>query len=51
VSIGNVVLAEGLPSCVAHGAMAIDGDVFACETCGARALLDPGSGRNVAAGG
>jgi hypothetical protein len=56
VSIGNVVLTDGVPHCLAHGPMAVAGDVFACEICGARAVLDLGAdgsadaGRNAASG-
>jgi hypothetical protein len=45
VSIGNVVLTDGVPHCLADGAMERDGDVYACPVCGARAVLDsPGTG-------
>jgi hypothetical protein len=41
VGIGNVVLAEGVPTCVGHGELAPAGDgVFRCETCGAAARYD-----------
>ena len=38
VSMGNVVLAEGGPTCITDGLMAVvEPGEFACETCGARA--------------
>lgn len=41
VGIGNVVLGDGVPTCVAHGELAPAGDgVFRCETCGAAARYD-----------
>ena len=41
VGIGNVVLADGAPSCVAHGELASAGDgVYRCESCGAAARYD-----------
>jgi hypothetical protein len=39
VSLGNVVLADaGAPMCTAHGEMAVDGEIYTCGECGARAL-------------
>jgi hypothetical protein len=41
VGIGNVVLVEGVPTCVGHGELAPAGDgVFRCGTCGAAARYD-----------
>jgi hypothetical protein len=38
VSLGNVVLSDGVPTCSAHGAMAHgDEDVYECAVCAARA--------------
>jgi hypothetical protein len=40
VGLGNVVLdADGIPRCTAHGPLQADGDTWACEECGARAVL------------
>jgi hypothetical protein len=39
VSLGNVVLDDaGAPICTAHGELALDGDVYTCTECGARAV-------------
>jgi hypothetical protein len=39
VSLGNVVLVDTTtPVCTAHGAMDLDGDVYVCGECGARAI-------------
>jgi hypothetical protein len=51
VSLGNVVLADGVPSCVAHGPMSAEEGWFVCPACGARAVLAADPGRNVGAGG
>src|SRR5689334_17843496 len=40
VSIGNVVLADGIPTCLADGPMETDGDTYTCPVCGARAVLN-----------
>ena len=38
VSLGNIVLDEGgQPSCVSHGRLEPDGDIFRCPECGAAA--------------
>ena len=38
VSMGNVVLADGGPTCITDGLMAVvEAGEFACEVCGARA--------------
>jgi hypothetical protein len=50
VSMGNVVLADGVPHCVAHGALEADGETYMCAVCGARAVLESGSGVNSGAG-
>jgi hypothetical protein len=39
VSLGNVTLADGAPTCVAHGPMTSSGDQFLCTECYARAKL------------
>jgi hypothetical protein len=39
VSMGNVVPGDtGAPICTAHGALTLDGEVYVCSECGARAL-------------
>lgn len=44
VGIGNVVLAEGSPSCVAHGELAlIEPGMFRCAECGAAARYQDAS--------
>jgi hypothetical protein len=39
VALGNVVLARGVPSCTAHGALTESAGMQVCTECGARALL------------
>jgi hypothetical protein len=40
VGLGNVVLGgQGMPRCTAHGDLALDGAVWVCAECGARAVL------------
>lgn len=39
VSLGNIVLADGVPSCVTHGELGRDGAVLRCAECGAAATL------------
>lgn len=39
VGLGNVVLQGGVPHCTAHGDLVVDGDVWVCPECGARAVL------------
>ena len=39
VSLGNVTLVDGTPTCVAHGAMGKSGDQYFCAECDARAKL------------
>jgi uncharacterized protein YbdZ (MbtH family) len=41
VSMGNVVLTDGVPHCLAHGPMEMDGEAYVCPGCGARAVLAP----------
>ena len=39
VSLGNVILADGVPTCVAHGPMSKSEDHHFCAECDARAKL------------
>lgn len=40
VSLGNVVLGPaGLPECIAHGALDLQGERYVCAECGAAAVL------------
>jgi hypothetical protein len=39
VSLGNVTLLDGVPTCAAHGPMTTSGDQFICNQCYARARL------------
>jgi hypothetical protein len=38
VSLGNVVLSAGVPTCTAHGPLDLQGDRYVCAECGAAAL-------------
>lgn len=35
VSLGNIVLEDGRPTCVSHGPLEPDGELFRCAECGA----------------
>jgi hypothetical protein len=39
VSLGNVTLVDGVPTCAAHGPMNKSGDQYFCTECDARAKL------------
>jgi hypothetical protein len=39
VSLGNVTLVDGVPTCAAHGPMSKSGDQYFCTECDARAKL------------